>query len=108
MEPQDALLNLIRQLVGQRIPPPHQEQVIQIVAITMSQLMTDPRFVNELSVVRDLRSLATHLRNENVLLKQAISHPAPRKAAPRKAPAKRAPTKAATKAFQQGVRDLRR
>lgn len=108
MEPQDALLNLIRQLVGQRIPPPHQEQVIQIVAITMAQLMSDPRFVSELSVVRDLRSLATHLRNENVLLKQAIARPS--KAAPRKAaaPRKRAPTKAATQAFQAGVRDLRR
>lgn len=107
MEPQDALLNLIRRLVAQRVPPHQQEQFVQVVAITIAQLMGDPRFLTELSVVRELQARIAHLTNENVLLKQTLSQ---RVAAPRKAaaPRKRAPTKAATQAFQAGVRDLRR
>lgn len=109
MEPQDELLRLIRQLVAARVPLHQQQQFVQIVTLTVAQLMADPRFLAELSVVKELRTRIAHLTNENLLLKQVMSQrppPPPRKKPP--APRKRAPAKSATKAFQQGVHDVTR
>lgn len=104
MEPQDELLRLIRRLVAERVPVHQQQAVVQVVTMAVAQLMSDPRFLTELSVVKELRGRIAHLTNENLLLKQMMSQrPAPRKAP---APRKRAPTKAATQAFQRGVNDV--
>ena len=110
MDPQDELLVLIQRLVAERVRPEHQAQFVQIVAITVAQLMADPRFLTELAVVQQLQQRIAHLANENVLLKQVLSDQGrrpPAKAAPRKAaPRKRTPSKANTRQFQQGVRDV--
>lgn len=111
MEPQDELLRLIRQLVGQHVQPPHQEQFVRLVAMTVAQLMAEPRFFTQLAVVQQLQAHVARLTNENLLLKQVLSDrgqrppPAPRKKAP--APRKRAAPKSQAKAFQAGVRDVR-
>lgn len=111
MEPQDELLALIRQLVGQRVQPPHQEQFVRIVAVTVAQLMANPHFVGQLAVFQQLQHQIARLTNENLLLKQVLSDqgqrrpPVPRKKAP--APRKRAAPKSQAKAFNQGVRDVR-
>lgn len=107
MEPQDELLKLIRQLVGQRVQPAHQDEFVKIVAITVAQLMGDPRFVGQLTLVQQLHAQLARLSNENLLLKQVLTdrggQPPMKKAAPRK----RTPPKSASKAFQAGVRDVR-
>ena len=110
MDPQDDLLNLIHKLVAQRVRPEHQAQFVQIVALTVAQLMADPRFLNELMVVRQLQQRIAHLANENVLLKQVLTDQGRKPPTPRKkaAPRKRAAPASQTKAFQAGVRDVTR
>lgn len=109
MDPQDELLNLIHRLVAQRVRPEHQAEFTKIVALTVAQLMADPKFLNELMVVKQLQQRIAHLHNENLLLKQVLTdrgqRPPPRKKAA--APRKRAAPKAQANAFQQGVRDVR-
>lgn len=110
MEPQDELLSLIRRLVAERVRPEHQEQFVQVVTVTVAQLMNTPRFLNELAVIAQLRQQVARLTNENLLLKQVLTdqgrkQPPVKKAA---APRKRAAPKSQAKAFQAGVRDVTR
>ena len=109
MDPQDDLLALIRGLVGQRVHPQHQEQFVQVVAVTVAQLMGDPRFLDQLVVVQQLKAHIARLHNENLLLKQVLTDrgqrpPPVKKAAPRK----RTPPKSQSAAFKAGVRDVTR
>jgi hypothetical protein len=109
VDPQDELLALIRRLVAQRVRPEHQEQFVQVVAITVAQLMNTPHFLNELVVVAQLRQQIARLTNENLILKDVLTkqgRAAPVKKAP--APRKRAAPKSQAKAFQAGVRDVTR
>lgn len=109
MEPQDELLALIRRLVAERVRPEHREQFVQVVAITVAQLASDPRFLNELVAFKQLHQRLAHLSNENLLLKQVLTDQGrrpPVKKAP--APRKRAAPKSQAKAFQAGVRDVTR
>ena len=109
MEPQDELLALIRRLVAERVQPAHREQFVQVVTVTVAQLMSTPRFLNELAVIAQLRQQIARLTNENLLLKQVLTdqgrkQPPVKKAVPRK----RAAPKSQAKAFQAGVRDVTR
>jgi hypothetical protein len=110
VEPQDELLVLIRRLVASRVLPVHQEQFVQVVTITVAQLMSDPRFLNELVSFKQMQQRIAHLTNENLLLKQILADQGRKPPAPRKAPAprKRAAPKSQAKAFQAGVRDVTR
>lgn len=109
MDPQDELLSLIKRLVAERVRPEHQAEFVQVVAITVAQLMADQRFLSQLMVVQQLQQRIAHLSNENLLLKQVLTDQGrrpPAKKAP--APRKRAAPKSQAKAFQQGVRDVTR
>jgi hypothetical protein len=110
VEPQDELLSLIQRLVAQRVRPEHQTQFVQIVAVTVAQLMADPKFLGQLAVIQDMQRRIAMLSNENLLLKQVLQDqgrkppPQPRKKAA--APRKRAPTKSAQRSFIQGMHDI--
>jgi hypothetical protein len=99
--------------VATRVRPDQVEVVTVTVVQTVALLMNDPRFLNELEVIRLLNERVVYLTNQNLLLKETLTQlggvRAPRKkAATRKAPAKRrAPqvkggTPAQRNAFRQG------
>ena len=103
----DALLAYIRAEVTGRVPPTLVDRVTEVVAVTVTKIMADPRFFERLSKVQALRAendaLRQHLAIATANLNRAnqgggvVFMPrkkaAPRKAAPaRKVPMKKAPT----------------
>ena len=118
----DELLALIRQAVAEsHVPRPYQDVVIELVARTAITVMTQPRFLQRLTVVMELQAENAALRQNLAVLTAMVNRfqPAaasvkrPRKKAPakKKAVAKRAPavrvkgsTASNRQAFKQGYR----
>lgn len=117
MQPQDALVIQIRQYVAATVPADQVEIVTRTVCVTLAALMSDPAFLNELVVIRQLRDENQYLRVQYQILKQTLATLGVKQA--RKAPAKKAaPRKRAApkvkggsprqrQAFQAGYNDLR-
>ena len=85
----DALLEYIAQQVQGRVPPDQERLVIELVARTLTMMMSTPDFVNRLLIVQQL--------NQEVYLLQQALLAQQRKAPPRKPAARKPPVKKATK-----------
>lgn len=116
----DELLALIRQAVAEsHVPRPYQDVVTELVARTAITVMTQPRFLQRLTIVMELQAENAALRQNLAVLTAMVNRhqpptvKRPRKKAPakKKAVAKRAPsvrvkgsTSANRQAFKQGYR----
>ena len=89
MLPQDELAQRIRAYVATQVPANQVDTVTRTVCMTVATLMDDPRFLNELLVIRRLREEIDWLKHQVLMLQRATGTPVPRK----RAPAKRAPAK---------------
>jgi hypothetical protein len=98
----DALLTFIRSQVTGRVHATHVDAVTEVVAITITKIMADPRFFERLTKVQDLRAenhalrehlaIATAQLNRGGVVMMPRKKAAPRKAAAaRKIPVKKAP-----------------
>ncbi len=106
----DALLQYIAEVVHGRVPPEHEQLVIELVARTLTMMMNTPDFVNRLLIVQQLNQ-------EVYLLQQALmarpKRPPAKKQAAKKAvkvavkmgPVKKAP-RGTNKAFKKGASGL--
>lgn len=118
----DQLLAFIRQaVVDLRVPPAHQPMVVEATARTVIAVLTNPAYLGQLAIVRELQTenanLRQYLAQQQMFLQrmQTVSPmkpPArPRKRSPKKAPAvtKNPPirvkgsTAANRRAFKQGT-----
>lgn len=94
----DHLLAMIRQLVHGRVPPEHEELVVEIVARTTVVIFSDPQFYSHLRLVQDLQSRIIQLERVISLYQQGQVQARPVKVAKKvyKAPAKKAAKKLPT------------
>ena len=110
----DDLLRHIRSFVRGRVPPQHENLVVELVGRTVVLIMTTPAFVNHLRAVQELQQENWNLRQALIAYQRAAGAPAAKPRA-RKAPAKRpaakkvaTPRKAAPKKASSNVRAFKR
>jgi len=118
----DALFQHVARFVRGRVPPEQEMLVIELVARSIALVMTTPEFLNNLTVVQELRqdnwnlrqALVAYQRDEMARMNRSrraaaarAAKGAPKKAAAKKAPAPRkaAPRKSPNAAFKRGAAD---
>jgi hypothetical protein len=73
VRPEDELALRIQQYVAANVPPDQVVIVTRTVCLTVSMLMAEPGFTNELAIVRSLRDENTYLKTQYAILKQMLS-----------------------------------